>query len=107
MLRPTGVFMAYKLVLAVMANVAATVEPYGLLHWFGSVFLYALPDVTELCAGHLSCAAYDYPCLGPAPGHEAAEGVDVCKLASVPFRGVSCSDAVGAQKCYWEVMQSG
>jgi di-N-acetylchitobiase len=26
-------------------------------------------------------------------------------LKSVPFRGVSCSDAAGSQKCYWEIMQ--
>ena len=51
-------------------------------------------------------AAYDYPCLGPAPGEAAAPDVDICKLASVPFRGVSCSDAAGSQKCYWEVMSS-
>jgi hypothetical protein len=60
-----------------------------------------------LLAVCLSCnTAYDYPCLGPAPGEAAAADVDVCKLASVPFRGVSCSDAVGSQKCYFEVMQS-
>lgn len=50
--------------------------------------------------------AYDYPCLGPAPGQSAAADVDVCKLASVPFRGVSCSDAAGSQKCYYDVMKS-
>lgn len=69
------------------------------LSWHTSVWP-ALCDLL-LC---LVCAAYDYPCQGPAPGQSAAADVDVCKLASVPFRGVGCSDAAGAQKCYWEVM---
>ena len=41
---------------------------------------------------------YKYPCLrGTAPGAE------VCPIAHVPFRNVSCSDAAGSEVCFSEV----
>jgi len=60
--------------------------------------------VAQCRAMLLLCTGYDYPCQGPAPGVLPGPDVDVCVLQPVSFRGVSCSDAAGSQKCYWEIM---
>lgn len=49
---------------------------------------------------------YDYQCEGPDASTPAAADVDLCVLKPMEFQNVSCSDAVGAQKCYWEIMAS-
>ena len=41
---------------------------------------------------------YRYPCLGGT-----APGAEVCPIAHVPFRNVSCSDAAGSELCFSEV----
>jgi hypothetical protein len=47
---------------------------------------------------------YDYPCQGTDAGAPAAADVDLCRLQPVTFQDVSCSDAAGAQRCYYEIM---
>ena len=41
---------------------------------------------------------YRYPCL-PGTAHDAT----YCPIASVPFRGVNCSDAAGSEHPYSEI----
>ncbi|KAF6266769.1 glycoside hydrolase superfamily [Scenedesmus sp. NREL 46B-D3] len=45
---------------------------------------------------------YDYPCRGVDASTPAAADVDLCRLQPVAFQDVSCSDAAGAQRCYYE-----
>jgi hypothetical protein len=47
---------------------------------------------------------YDYPCQGADADTPAAADVDLCRLQPVAFQDVSCSDAAGAQRCYFEIM---
>jgi hypothetical protein len=48
---------------------------------------------------------YDYACQPGPDGKPAPPDVDVCLMASVPFRGVACSDAAGAQRNYDYIVQ--
>ncbi|WIA29055.1 hypothetical protein OEZ86_011567 [Tetradesmus obliquus] len=47
---------------------------------------------------------YDYPCQGEDADTPAAADADLCRLQPVAFQDVSCSDAAGAQRCYYEIM---
>eukprot|EP00882_Tetradesmus_deserticola_P018438 GHRQ01019805.1.p1 GENE.GHRQ01019805.1~~GHRQ01019805.1.p1 ORF type:complete len:197 (+),score=76.88 GHRQ01019805.1:1-591(+) len=47
---------------------------------------------------------YDYPCQGADASTPAAADLEFCRLQPVAFQDVSCSDAAGAQRCYYEVM---
>jgi hypothetical protein len=47
---------------------------------------------------------YDYPCKDADADTPAAADVDLCRLQPVTFQDVSCSDAAGAQRCYFEIM---
>lgn len=43
---------------------------------------------------------YVYPCeVGP----DAPTNISSCEIASVPFRGVNCSDAAGREYDYWQI----
>jgi len=47
---------------------------------------------------------YDYPCVALPGALAVANDAQVCSIPSVPFRGVSCSDAAGAERGYGDIM---
>jgi di-N-acetylchitobiase len=83
--------------------VASANSPFPLVQTGALAFTAPPPaglglDPSKLILG-LPFYGYVYTCIG-APGPTDA----VCPIASVPFRGVNCSDAAGYEVCYTGVM---